>query len=576
MLRPSSRDAKLDVQRVSELCLLKQESRDNQTPRNCHHPASDLNSWLAANLHVLDSIAAKDPQVSMLLANLPKDAMIRLKYVKRKPEGANQSNEINRSLQVQPSRLPEFAQKAHTSSTKATGGYKKPSYLSPEKIPEKYQAARKLLKFAKKAPKVPLQPSTSQSPEKNKIIQNLYFKNHSYFYSNKIDLRTLIRSIYYQGQQIEQLKDFLLPTFKKIQSNQCYFETIFEEAKNFSETVKTYAARKISKLLLLEESFTFAGGIEDLLHSPLFADDLRTLISKSRPSYRFKSFSSASRQYIKIIDLLYQHYKHLEQVNIEIEKLTHIYLNNYLSEGSSIDYDTFNFHSRMFVACVYNDRIIHEFILFIYNTFKSNTFYMNKYSKICEKIFEIFENFDQNHQSIPTNPSAQSTNINSQGTYANQRSNVQETNYSTARPGPGYADTTTQKTSMQQSRNQADMNTSQIQREIAREEILSQQDTLGPDQEVKEKKAKKKKKKNKKNKNKTLVTSEVVEQKLEEPPAEILPPINENSAMVLKDIATLEAMFQRIDSRFEGICERRLSVLFEPNDVDFFVSLIAQ
>ena len=576
MIRPPSRDAKTDAPRVSELCLLKQDSRDNQMPRNCHHPASDLNSWLAANLHVLDSIAAKDPQVSMLLANLPKDAMIRLKYVKRKPEGANQSSEVNRNPQAQLSRLPEFAHKAHTSSTKDTRGYKKSTYLSPEKIPEKYQAARKLLKFAKKAPKAPLQQSTSQSPEKNKIIQNLYFKNQSYFYSNKIDLRTLIRSIYYQGQQIEQLKDFLLPTFKKIQSNQCYFETIFEEAKNFSETVKTYAARKISKLLLLEESFTFAGGIEDLLHSPLFADDLRTLISKSRPAYRFKSFSSASRQYIKIIDLLYQHYKHLEQVNIEIEKLTHIYLNNYLSEGSSIDYDTFNFHSRMFVACVYNDRIIHEFILFIYNTFKSNTFYMNKYSKICEKIFEIFENFDQNHQSLPANPSVQSTNVGNQGTFANHRSNVQDISYATARPGPGYADTTAQKATTQQPRNQPEMNTSQVQREIAREEILSQQDDLSPEQEVKEKKAKKKKKKSKKNKAKTLANSELVEQRQEEPPVEVLPPINENSAMVLKDIASLEAMFQRIDSRFESICERRLSVLFEPNDVDFFVSLIAQ
>jgi hypothetical protein len=576
MHRPLSLDTKLDVQRVSELCLVKQESRDGQLPRNCHHTTSDLNSWLASNLHVFDSITTKDPKVSMLLANLPKDAMIRLKYVKRKPEGANLSNEPNKNSPAQPSRLPKFAQKDHTNSTKDTRCYKKPTYSSPEKIPEKYQAARKLLKFAKRAPKAQVQSSTSQSPEKNNIIQNLYFKNQSYFYSNKIELRTLIRSIYYQGQQIEQLKDFLLPTFKKIQSNQCYFETIFEEAKNFSETVKTYAARKISKLLLLEESFTFPGGFEELLHSPLFAEDIRTLISKQRSSYRFKSFSSASRQYIKIIDLLYQHYKHLEQVNIEIEKLTHIYLNNYLSEGSSIDYDTFNFHSRMFVACVYNDRIIHEFILFIYNTFKSNTFYMNKYSKICEKIFEIFENFDQNHQTIPTNPSVQSTPANNQGTYGNQRSNMQEANYPSSRPGPDPADPLCRKVSVQPSRNQEDSTSSQIQHDVARDEILSQQDTFGADPEVKEKKTKKKKKKSKKNKSKAQPVNEVVEQKLDNPPVEVFPSINENSAMVLKDIAILEAMFQRIDSRFEVICERRLSVLFEPNDVNFFISLIAQ
>jgi hypothetical protein len=559
MHEPPARDRKSDDVRPPESSFPRGDGRDPPQVRNWSISGPELSSWLASTGSALDPLTTKDPQVAMLLANLPKDAMIRLKYVKRKNEPGSASNEPNRAPHPPPTKPSEQGQKAHTDSTKETFFFKQKAFLSPEKVPEKYKAARKLLKFAKVAPK-PLVSGASQTSDKNKIIQNLYFKNQSYFYSNRIDLRTLIKSIYYQGQQIEQLKDFLLPTFKKIQSNQCYFETIFEEAKNFSETVKTYASRKISRLLLLEDSFKFAGGIEELLHSSFFAEDLKSLMAKSK-SYHFKSFSSSSQQYIKIIDLLYQHYKHLEQVNIEIEKLTHIYLNNYLSDGSSIDFDTFNFHSRMFVACVYNDRLIHEFILFIYNTFKSNTFYINKYSKICEKIFEIFENFEQNYQSsvikpqgpIPPTGEMPPTDGNRTGQILKPISNFEPKTMNNnegdakrgGRDGGGEA---------------------------------SDDENCSNEAELKEPKAKKKKKNKKKNRNKdaALTTNEVAVPKTELPTAPPLPPANENSSLVLKDMAAIEAMIERVDTQFRGLGGRSVIVGFCKEEIDFFVSLVAQ
>lgn len=50
----------------------------------------------------------------------------------------------------------------------------------------------------------------------------------------------------------------------------------------------------------------------------------------------------------------------------------------------------------MFVACVYHDRLIHEFILHVFKTLKNSNFYLSKFPKICEMVFEIYENFEQN------------------------------------------------------------------------------------------------------------------------------------------------------------------------------------
>ena len=486
-------------------------------------PASinGLGNWLTSNIS--DELSTNPNRMSSLIGSVSKDSIVRLKYIKKKAES---SSKPTKQLEQLPATFRKFALEekpaAITDSTKATRQPIKLVYRSPEKMPEKFQSSRKLLRFAEKhGRKKPSQSKPMPRPngDKNAIIQNLYFKNQSYFYSNKIDLKTLIRSVYYQGQQIEQLKDFLLPTFKKIGSNQSYFETIFEEAKCFSETVKKFASRKISRLLESNGTFKVTGGIEDLLQSNFFTEDLKTLMRKSA-SYKFRSFSSASRGYIDVIKLLYEQYKHLEQVNLEIEKLTHIYLNNYLNDGVSIDFDTFNFHSRMFVACVYNDRLIHEFILFIYKTLKNSTFYQGHYPRICQMVFEIYDNFEQNI--IASN----------------------EKKVKTSATGNPVFDTSITSTGTE-----AWLPTVETNSSIG--EVVTNDNTLKDYFNKKDNQVSKKTKKKKRNKKKAK-TEVQIEEAINEDNSEVVqevehPWLNEDTPEILKDIGLLESMFARVE-----------------------------
>ena len=508
-------------------------------------------NWLSTN--IADSIHGSSPRINSLLNNLPKESIVRLKYIKKRNDT---SSKIFRETEHLPASIRKFEKEekpiAITDSTKITRTIRKPVYLSPEKIPDKYKSARKLLRFAEKSNlnKSPINtPLISNSTDKNVIIQNLYFKNQSYFYSNKIDLKTLIRSIYYQGQQIEQLKDFLLPTFKKIGSNQSYFETIFEEAKYFSETVKKFASKKISKLLELSSSFKMTGGIEDLLQSSFFTEDLKNLMKKSS-SYKFRSFSSASKGYISVIELLYQQYKHLEQINLEIEKLTHIYLNNYLNDGASIDFDTFNFHSRMFVACVYNDRLIHEFILFIYKTLKNSNFYLNNYPRICEMVFEIYENFEQNISST----------VNKNNDKMNDKNNP-EKDINILNPGSNFVIVQTKEIIKEKNKNE------NLQKPIIKSETLIS-DQRNNEQEDETTKKNKKKKRNKKKKNKSenqIPTVSEFGNSCQDIKVEIY---SEDSAEILKELEKLECMFCRVDNLFKlEDCQKNISVDFSYSEL---------
>jgi hypothetical protein len=84
----------------------------------------------------------------------------------------------------------------------------------------------------------------------------------------------------------------------------------------------------------------------------------------------------------------------LDNVNKEIEKLTYNYLKLFLKETKDENMDNFSFYSKMFLACVYNDTLIKEFLVFLYNTFRRNKFYGEHYPILNDKVLEIYNNFD--------------------------------------------------------------------------------------------------------------------------------------------------------------------------------------
>lgn len=244
---------------------------------------------------------------------------------------------------------------------------------SPLKVPAGFKTGATLLKNAKVSKRAASDRSVS---EKQKIVQNIYYKNDKYYYSNKIQFSTVLQKIYYENYKINDIKEYILPCFKRLSTVRAYFDILFREAKSFSETVKRNITSKIEKLIT--------------------RDDPDPNDPDSSPDFRFMAFSKACKKYEKTIDLLHDNYRHLEAINVEIEKLTRIYLENYVEKNKPLSFDTLLFHRSMFINNVYKDDLIHSFIEFLFDYFKEKTFYWNNFPKAVEKISEIFENLEFN------------------------------------------------------------------------------------------------------------------------------------------------------------------------------------
>lgn len=247
---------------------------------------------------------------------------------------------------------------------------------SPLKVPVGFKTGAKLLRHSRAPPRYIDERPVS---EKQKIVQNIYYKNDKYYYSNKIQFSTVLRQIYYENYKINDIKEYILPCFKRLPSVRTYFDILLREAKSFSDAVKTNISSKIERLVLHELT-----NLYDTKHS--------------EKNYSFVPFSKDSKKYQAVVDLLYDNYRHLELINIEVEKLTRIYLENYIEKDKPLGFDTYYLHRGIFINNVYKDELINSFIAHTFDYFKQKSFYWNNYPKTVEKISEIYENLECNSE----------------------------------------------------------------------------------------------------------------------------------------------------------------------------------
>lgn len=100
-----------------------------------------------------------------------------------------------------------------------------------------------------------------------------------------------------------------------------------------------------------------------------------------------------------MIDILYDCYKNLENINVEIENLTIAYLNNFLESSQTKSFqDTLEFHRKLFITCIYKDSYIHNFIIFLFKFFYSSNFNNEKYQDAQFKLNEIYVNLELNQR----------------------------------------------------------------------------------------------------------------------------------------------------------------------------------
>lgn len=246
---------------------------------------------------------------------------------------------------------------------------------SPLKVPSGFKTGINLVQYARFDNRPH---EVKPASEKQKIVQNIYYKNDKYYYSNKIQFSTVLQKIYYENYKINDIKEYILPCFKSLSSVRAYFDILFKEAKSFSEAVKSNITSKIAKLVIKNGD----------------CDTDET--NYGLKTFKFVPFSKACKKYEYAIDLLHDNYRHLELINVEIEKLTRIYLENYVEKNKPLSFDTLLFHRSMFINNVYKDGLIHSFIEHLFDYFKEKTFYSNNFPTAVEKISEIFENLEFN------------------------------------------------------------------------------------------------------------------------------------------------------------------------------------
>lgn len=258
-------------------------------------------------------------------------------------------------------------------------------YKSPEKIPSKVKISRELLR---KSNLEPVRVDQSGLTDKAKIVHNLFDKQGKFFYSSRVSVRSLVRSIYYNCQSVDNMDDFLHSAFKRLAANQEFFNVIYEESKVFSSTVSKSITDRIGELVEQGQD----------------------------SSISFVPLISNVKRYKRVVDELYDHFLHLFQVHSEVERLTHKFVEFYF-ERHNHECEGFNFYSKLFVCHVFKNQLVSSFMESLCLLFEESPFLKSGYAEMALKISELYlyskRFIDQITSSTPFLNSSASTNCGS-------------------------------------------------------------------------------------------------------------------------------------------------------------------
>lgn len=479
----------------------------------------------------------KDVQCDKVLKTESKDSIKQLSFFKNQ----NSMNEDHNSKLFQhlfPRRNSVSKESKNANHVlKPNFALTRENYKSHKKIPSKMKTPRD---FFKASLLEPIKLDQSHLPGKTKIIHNLFCKQDRYFYCNNIDIRSLVRSIYYNGYTVDNLEEFKFTAFKRIANQQEFFGIIYEEGKTFTLTAHKIITSKIQKLVEKTNESAVSG---------------KNLI-------RFVPFLSHTKKYEQIVNELYNHFKHLEQVNVEIEKLTRQFIQSFMDK-SNYECDGFNFHSRLFVIYVYSNQLIFHFFDQLFRMFKRSSFCENKYSCLFEKVFEIYENSKQ-HTSQSKLNSAETIHREMDRPKDDNQNKVFFSYSNQINPGSGLKQTEKKQDSQQnKTGDNANTRASDVRTQNGATENMTEVKNLNSGNANK-----KKKKKNKKTL--TEVSTALPEERTVEIGSEM------ESFQELKDFKLFEEKLQEVNRKYAIPSNSRFKVQFNSQEAKTMESMVPQ
>lgn len=123
-----------------------------------------------------------------------------------------------------------------------------------------------------------------------------------------------------------------------------------------------------------------------------------TEIGHDQAQHVFRKFNSNSQEFSKTILSVYQYYKLIEQINNEVYKY-HSYLVDNLPKIGHCEWQDpdrlVDCIKKMFIKYVYGEKYIKEFIRYVYNYLKDNSFISEKFTCSFARVNEIFQDIEK-------------------------------------------------------------------------------------------------------------------------------------------------------------------------------------
>jgi len=215
---------------------------------------------------------------------------------------------------------------------------------------------------------------------------NIYMKANKHFIIDELSLETILEKIYLEAYSFEDLREYVYSALKKVVSLDDFLDILYSSIQNYSLRVKEHIMEALDEVMIKTKRLVKGNnGYSEIIHE--FGG--------------YRKFSKYCVTYTGIINKIYEAYKSLELITLEIEKVCALYLNRFCKER--VRFSCADFHKRIFAKYFYNDPWIKDFLDTIAKYFEEKHFYASKYPTAVSQIFELSDCLDRLDQSCSDN-----------------------------------------------------------------------------------------------------------------------------------------------------------------------------
>jgi len=211
---------------------------------------------------------------------------------------------------------------------------------------------------------------------------NIYMKANKHFIIDELSLETILEKIYLEAYSFEDLREYVYSALKKVVSLDDFLDILYSSIQNYSLRVKEHIMEALDEVMIKTKRLVKGNnGYSEIIHE--FGG--------------YRKFSKYCTVYTGIVNKIYEAYKSLELITLEIEKVCALYLNRFCKE--KVRFSCADFHKRIFAKYFYNDPWIRDFLDTIAKYFEEKHFYASKYPTAVSQIFELSDCLDRLDQS---------------------------------------------------------------------------------------------------------------------------------------------------------------------------------